>query len=301
MLAFCNAYGLPYSSQRCLGKRAHLDDENHSMLINDFSFIDDTLYLGDILAEKDYAANDAEVTLNYTLFEVDEMDIMSLRLFTRCVKIVRSLLIDKSNLFRHDGTHAGVIYALAYLLPRIEAPTLKAAEYFATRKRISHTQLLKSIRKTDADYACRLQNFLTIVDKHMLHTLDDYDKDLLTKKQLTAIILAEDIPSISLDHTFARSVLLDIINDNIYTARLLMVQAQEKLTSLWQCSYLMQAIYLDLYQLLLNPGEYHRCANPECNNYFLISGRRADKRYCCNRCASKMGKQGNSYGPHKEN
>lgn len=56
VLAFCNAYGLPYSSQRCLEKRAHLDDENHSMLINDFSFIDDTLYLGDILAEKDYAA-----------------------------------------------------------------------------------------------------------------------------------------------------------------------------------------------------------------------------------------------------
>ena len=59
VLAFCNAYGLPYSSQRCLGKRAHLDDENHSMLINDFSFIDDTLYLGDILVEKDYAGTDA--------------------------------------------------------------------------------------------------------------------------------------------------------------------------------------------------------------------------------------------------
>ena len=116
VLAFCNAYGLPYSSQRCLEKRAHLDDENHSMLINDFSFIDDTLYLGDILAEKDYAANDAEVTLNYTLFEVDEMDIMSLRLFARCVKIVRSLLIVQSYLFRHEGTQAGVIYALAYLL-----------------------------------------------------------------------------------------------------------------------------------------------------------------------------------------
>lgn len=311
VLAFCNAYGLPYSSQRCLGKRAHLDDENHSMLINDFSFIDDTLYLGDVLAEKDYAGTDAEVTLNYTLFEVDEMDIMSLRLFARCVKIVRSLLIVQSYLFRHEGTQAGVIYALAYLLhysargihyllPRIKTPTLKAAEYFATRKRISHTQLLKSIRKADADYACQLQNFLAVVDKHMLHTLADYDKDLLTKKQLTAIILAEDIPSISLDHTFARRVLLDIINDNIYTARPQMDLAQEKFTSLWQCSYLMQAIYLDLYQLLLNPGEYHRCANPECNNYFLISGHRADKRYCCNRCASKMGKQGKTYRPHKE-
>lgn len=226
VLAFCNAYGLPYSSQRCLSKRAHLDDENHSMLINDFSFIDTTLFMGDILVEKDYAANDAEVTLNYTLFEVDEMDIMSLRLFARCVKIVRSLLIVQSYLIRHEGTQAGVIYALAYLLhysargihyllPRIKTPTLKAAEYFATRKRISHTQLLKSIRKADADYACQLQNFLAVVDKHMLHTLADYDKDLLTKKQLTAIILAEDIPSISLDHTFARRVLLDIINDNI--------------------------------------------------------------------------------------
>ena len=71
VLAFCNAYGLPYSSQRCLEKRAHLDDENHSVIINDFSFIDTTLFMGDILIEKDYAANDAEVTLNYTLFEVD--------------------------------------------------------------------------------------------------------------------------------------------------------------------------------------------------------------------------------------
>ena len=274
MLAFCNAYGLPYSSQRCLEKRAHLDDENHSMLINDFSFIDDTLYLGDVLAEKDYAGTDAEVSLQYTLFEIDEIDTMSLRLFARCVKIVRSLLVIQSYLIRHEGTQASVIYAIAYLLhysarglhyllPRIEAPTLRTAEYFATHKRISHTQLLKNIRKTDADYTCRLQNFLTIVDKHMLHTLDDYDQDLLTKKQLTAIILAEDIPSISLDHTFARRVLLDIINDNIYTARPQMDLAQEKFTSLWQCSYLMQAIYLDLYQLLLNPGEYHRCANPE--------------------------------------
>ena len=311
VLNFCNAYGLPYSSQRCLEKRAHLDDENHSVIINDFSFIDTTLFMGDILVEKDYATNDAEITLNYTLFEVDEMDIMSLRLFYRCVKIVRSLLIVQSYLFRHEGTQAGVIYALAYLLhysargihyllPRIKTPTFKAAEYFATHKRISHTQLLKNIRKTDADYACQLQSFLTVVDKHMLHTLADYDKDLLTKKQLTAIILAEDIPSISLDHTFARRVLLDIINDNIYTARPQMDMAQEKFTSLWQCSYLMQAVYLDLYQLLLNPGEYQRCANPECSNYFLISGRRADKRYCCNRCASKMGKQGKTYRPHKE-
>lgn len=311
VLAFCNAYGLPYSSQRCLGKRAHLDDENHSMLINDFSFIDDTLYLGDVLAGKDYAGTDAEVSLQYTLFEIDEIDIMSLRLFARCVKIVRSLLIVQSYLIRHEGTQSGVIYALAYLLhysargihyllPRIKTPTLKAAEYFATRKRISHTQLLKSIRKADAYYACQLQDFLAVVDKHMLHTLADYDKDLLAKKQLTAIILAEDIPSISLDHTFARRVLLDIINDNIYTARPQMDLAQENFTSLWQCSYLMQAIYLDLYQLLLNPGEYHRCANPECSNYFLISGRRADKRYCCNRCASKMGKKGKTYRPHKE-
>lgn len=311
VLAFCNAYGLPYSSQRCLGKRAHLDDENHSMLINDFSFIDDTLYLGDVLAEKDYAGTDAEVSLQYTLFEIDEIDIMSLRLFARCVKIVRSLLVIQSYLIRHEGTQAGIIYALAYLLhysargihyllPRIEAPTLRTAKYFATHKRISHTQLLKNIRKTDANYACRLQNFLAVVDKHMLHTLDDYDKDLLTKKQLTAIILAEDVPGISLNHAFARCVLRDIINDNIYTARPQMDLAQEKFTSLWQCSYLMQAIYLDLYQLLLNPGEYHRCANPECNNYFLISGRRADKRYCCNRCASKMGKQGKTYRPHKE-
>ena len=83
------------------------------MLINDFSFIDDTLYLGDVLAEKDYAGTDAEVSLQYTLFEVDEMDIMSLRLFARCVKIVRSLLIVQSYLFRHEGTLAGVIYALA--------------------------------------------------------------------------------------------------------------------------------------------------------------------------------------------
>ena len=311
VLAFCNAYGLPYSSQRCLGKRAHLDDENHSVLVNDFSFIDTTLFMGDILVEKDYAGTDAEVSLQYTLFEIDEIDIMSLRLFARCVKIVRSLLVIQSYLIRHEGTQAGVIYALAYLLhysargihyllPRIEAPTLRTAEYFALHKRFSHTQLLKNIRKTDANYACQLQDFLAVVDKHMLHTLDDYDKNLLSKKQLNAIILAEDVPSISLDHAFARRVLLDIINDNVYTARPQMNLAQERFTSLWQCSYLMEAIYLDLYQLLLNPGEYHRCANPECSNYFLISGKRADKRYCCNRCASKMGKQGKTYRPHKE-
>ena len=311
VLNFCNAYGLPYSSQRCLEKRAHLDDENHSVLISDFSYIDDTLYLGDILTEKDYAAADAEVTLRYTLLETDEMDIMSLRLFARCVKIVRSILTIQSYLVKREGTQADVIYALAYLvhysarglhylLPRIESPTLRAAEYFATTKRISYTQLLKQVRKIDTDYACQLQSFLELADEHLLLTLADYDKGLLTKKQLTTMIDNENSKNAVLDYAFARRVILDIINDNIYTARPQMHMLQEKFTSLWQCTYLMQAIYLDLYQLLLNPGEYRRCANPKCSNYFLISGRRADKRYCCNRCASKIGKQGKTYRPHKE-
>ena len=311
VLNFCNAYGLPYSSQRCLEKRAHLDDENHSVLISDFSYIDDTLYLGDILTEKDYAAADAEVTLRYTLLETDEMDIMSLRLFARCVKIVRSILTIQSYLVKREGTQADVIYALAYLvhysarglhylLPRIESPTLRAAEYFATTKRISYTQLLKQVRKIDTDYACQLQSFLELADEHLLLTLADYDKGLLTKKQLTTMIDNENSKNAVLDYAFAKRVILDIINDNIYTARPQMHMLQEKFTSLWQCTYLMQAIYLDLYQLLLNPGEYRRCANPKCSNYFLISGRRADKRYCCNSCASKIGKQGKTYRPHKE-
>ena len=309
VLNFCNAYGLPYSSQRCLEKRAHLDDETHSVLISDFSYIDDTLYLGDILTEKDYAAADAEVTLRYTLLETDELDIMSLRLFARCVKIVRSILTIQSYLVKREGTQADVIYALAYLLhysarglhyllPRIESPTLRAAEYFATTKRISYTQLLKQVRKIDAEYACQLQSFLELADEHLLLTLADYDKGLLTKKQLTTMIDNENSKNAVLDYAFARRVILDIINDNIYTARPQMHMLQEKFTSLWQCTYLMQAIYLDLYQLLLNPGEYRRCANPKCSNYFLISGRRADKRYCCNSCASAMGKKGKTYRPH---
>lgn len=309
VLNFCNAYGLPYSSQRCLEKRAHLDDENHSVLVSDFSYIDDTLYLGDILTEKDYAAADAEVTLRYTLLETDGMDIMSLRLFARCVKIVRSILTIQSYLVKREGTQADVIYALAYLvhysarglhylLPRIESPTLRAAEYFATTKRISYTQLLKQVRKIDTDYACQLQSFLELPDEHLLLTLADYDKGLLTKKQLTTMIDNENSKNAVLDYAFAKRVILDIINDNIYTARPQMHMLQEKFTSLWQCTYLMQAIYLDLYQLLLNPGEYRRCANPKCSNYFLISGRRADKRYCCNSCASAMGKKGKTYRPH---
>lgn len=311
VLAFCNAYGLPYSSQRCLDKRAHLDDENHSVLVSDVSYLETRLYLRDMLVEADYVANDAELTLNYGLLETDEMDIMSLRLFARCIKIVRSILTIQSYLVKREGTQADVIYALAYLvhysarglhylLPRIESPTLRAAEYFATTKRISYTQLLKQVRKIDTDYARQLQSFLELADEHLLLTLADYDKGLLTKKQLTTMIDNENSKNAVLDYAFARRVILDIINDNIYTARPQMHMLQEKFTSLWQCTYLMQAIYLDLYQLLLNPGEYRRCANPECSNYFLISGKRSDKRYCSNRCASKMGKQGKTYRPHKE-
>ena len=311
VLNFCNAYGLPYSSQRCLEKRAHLDDENHSVLVSDVSYIEECLYLGDMLVETDYVANDAELTLNYGLLDTDEMDIMSLRLFARCVKIVRSILTIQSYLVKREGTQADVIYALAYLvhysarglhylLPRIESPTLRAAEYFATTKRISYTQLLKQVRKIDTDYACQLQSFLELADEHLLLTLADYDKGLLTKKQLTTMIDNENSKNAVLDYAFARRVILDIINDNIYTARPQMNLVQEKFTSLWHCSYLMQAIYIDLYQLLLHPGEYHRCANHECSNYFLISGKRADKRYCSNRCASKMGKQGKTYRPHKK-
>ena len=311
VLAFCNAYGLPYSSQRCLDKRAHLDDENHSVLVSDVSYLETRLYLRDMLVEADYVANDAELTLNYGLLETDEMDIMSLRLFARCIKIVRSILTIQSYLVKREGTQADVIYALAYLvhysarglhylLPRIESPTLRAAEYFATTKRISYTQLLKQVRKIDTDYARQLQSFLELADEHLLLTLADYDKGLLKKNQLTTMIDNENSKNAVLDYAFARRVILDIINDNIYTARPQMHMLQEKFTSLWQCTYLMQAIYLDLYQLLLNPGEYRRCANPECSNYFLISGKRSDKRYCSNRCASKMGKQGKTYRPHKE-
>ena len=71
--------------QRCLDKRAHLDDENHSVLVSDVSYVEERLYLGDMLVKADYVANDAELSMNYGLLETDAMDLMSLRLFARCV------------------------------------------------------------------------------------------------------------------------------------------------------------------------------------------------------------------------
>lgn len=52
----------------------------------------------------------------------------------------------------------------------------------------------------------------------------------------------------------------------------------------WKSPNLLTALYFSLFYMRPNSEIYRKCANPSCNNFFLVKTSNSRKKYCCSNC-----------------
>ena len=60
-----------------------------------------------------------------------------------------------------------------------------------------------------------------------------------------------------------------------------------KMEPAWKIDSLLSALYFGLFYMRPNMEIYRRCANPKCNEYFLVSVTSRKKKYCCTACMNR--------------
>ena len=298
ILLFCNTYGLPFSSKKCLDLRKKLNSTENSV-----SFLFDNLFLNDILNDEDYIQYDSDTKfkaqLDYWQKDISDEDIMPLILFNRCVKIVRSILTIHNWLIKKEGSVNNIIHNLAYLI----LYAFRGTEYLTLQEATTTIKFSKFITQnsntgivlksnTNHAYWLQLKEFIDNLDDKTLKNINDYDIGILNSKDFNSIIEAEATSSDKIDPLFAQKVIYDIINNGISMATPKICISNKKPVQEWNTAYLMNGIYLDVYYNIIYADSYKKCRNPQCGKYFLTTGRRSDAVYCSNKCASKMAKQG---------
>lgn len=300
ILSFCNAYGLPYSSQKCLELRKAINAQENAV-----SFLFDDLYLNEMLQGQDISKQNAEdVQLYYWVKEIVDDDIMPLILFQRCVKITRCILSVQNWLQKHEGSLSSIIHTLAYLLYfagrgthylalQPTTPTMIFSVRLNAEQPPKENELLQQLKQLNSSYAAQLHEFISSLDAKTIQNLNDYDSGLISQEDFNTIV-EEDAPSMNkIDRAFTQNVIYDIVNDGINAATSKISIIDNTPAAEWSTAYLMNGIYLDLYYSIIYADTYKKCRNPQCGKYFLTTGRRSDAVYCSNACASKMGKKGN--------
>lgn len=299
ILSFCNAYGLPYSSQKCLELRKAINAQENAV-----SFLFDDLYLNEMLQESDLSKQNTEETqLSYWVKEIVDDDVMPLILFQRCVKITRCILSVQNWLQKHEGSLNSIIHSLAYLLYftgrgthylalQPTSPTMIFSVRMNAEQPPKTDKLFQQLKKLNSSYAAQLHEFISNLDAKTIQNINDYDSGLISQEDFNSII-EEDAPSMDkIDCAFAQNVIYDIVNDGIGAATSKISIIDNAPAAEWSVAYLMNGIYLDLYYSIIYADTYKKCRNPQCGKYFLTTGRRSDAVYCSNACASKMGKKG---------
>lgn len=300
ILSFCNTYGLPYSSQKCLELRKAINAQENAI-----SFLFDDLYLNEMLQEPDLSKQNSEETqLSYWVKEIVDDDIMPLILFQRCIKITRCILTIQNWLQKHEGSLNSIIHALAYLLYfagrgthylalQPTTPTMIFSVRMNAEQPPKGNELLQQLKQLNSSYVVQLHEFINSLDNKTFQNINDYDSGLISQEAFNTIV-EEDTPSMDkIDRPFAQSIIYDIVNDGIGTATSKISIIDNAPVAEWSVAYLMNGIYLDLYYSIIYADTYKKCRNPQCGKYFLTTGRRSDAVYCSNACASKMGKKGN--------
>lgn len=60
-----------------------------------------------------------------------------------------------------------------------------------------------------------------------------------------------------------------------------------KLEPSWKIDSLLSALYFGLFYMRPNMENYRRCANPKCNQFFLVPISSRKKKYCCTACMNR--------------
>lgn len=107
----------------------------------------------------------------------------------------------------------------------------------------------------------------------MTYVNNEFDKNNFTTELKNAAI------------AIAKLIIKEEIESNL--KRLHVSYDVSKLEPSWKIDSLLSALYFGLFYMRPNMETYRRCANPKCNEFFLVSVTSRKRKYCCKDCMNR--------------
>lgn len=141
---------------------------------------------------------------------------------------------------------------------------------------------------------CTWQNYHDILslllDKISISANSDISH-LSFSKPLTPELISEAGITSEMLNRAAVTCMSDIINSQTYLITPNLQYDNGKLSSDWNISSLLEAMYMELLVTFTPNTQVKKCANPTCNNFFDVGKGNERKIYCSQRCALLMAKR----------
>lgn len=324
ILEYCNAYGLPYSSQIIRQKKLWMAmDKTNSN-----------------------ESTDADATENISQLSMEQLemrDYMTLKGFHRSVILVRRLLqlqkltgaitlncseytellsllifflffsqeydfdydpredaIPKTQLLRFQ--YAFQLFRRKSQLSRYATKTQQIALFFRHCKflkemgedAIESIHLWSLINSKSVENVMNLFAFLeaSLVakdepDKEDLFSMDSYGEIIFTKNGIKELSLENRVEMRNL----GKEVLCAVINDGLHAITPMLSFDGKELKGDWELNFQMAGIFMEIYMEITNQFLVRQCANPTCGKFFSVSRNRPNKIYCGKRCALIIAKR----------
>lgn len=143
--------------------------------------------------------------------------------------------------------------------------------YCATRKNLSKSHLIIN------DFLFHYFYKVGIIDRVDLETVhyvnDDIKKENFDESLKKAAIQV------------AKLLIKEEIESNLKRVRV--AYDVSKMEPAWKIDSLLSALYFGLFYMRPSMEIYRRCANPKCNEFFLVSVTSRKKKYCCTACMNR--------------
>lgn len=88
-----------------------------------------------------------------------------------------------------------------------------------------------------------------------------------------------------------KEVLCDVINDGLSAITPVLKFDGKSLHGDWELNFQMAGIFMEIYMETTNQFLIRQCADPTCGNFFSVSRNRPNKMYCCEACAHRVAKR----------
>lgn len=315
ILAYCNEFGLPYSTQVCNDVELRLGK--------------DTLR---------YARN---LVIAANPGEYGRKDTMTREEFCRLATNVRKLMefkmtLDQTEKTISDDSVLSLLYYLVYFtlfshqeiydynetdpIPQTRTVRFQYAFHLFRRKNCGVNCLNDSIEYQLHQYLIYCERILsepeTVKDISVLSDLLSATTVLLREFYFTLIKKEaitydgwlsgimdgkEDVPRNVLKlinrnnlKSICVKVFGDIVNEglvNVHPILSVTLLNGLSIAGLWKLNHQMEGIYMELFIELSKNSQYRLCDNPSCGNLFSVSRSRSNKRFCCHECAVLQAKR----------
>ena len=143
-------------------------------------------------------------------------------------------------------------------------------------------------------YHCTWQNYHSILSK-LQEKVVFHINEHLTNIQIVPALTQELIDSANITEKEIRNAAITCISDTLNSQTTLITPDMRyehgQLTTDWNISSLLEAMYMELVVTFTPNTQIKKCANPTCNSFFDVGIGNSRKIYCSTRCATLMAKR----------